>query len=91
MELEALSVGMIVKSKAGHDSGSWCVVIRIEDGYAYIADGKHRKLSALKKKNPLHLSKTRTVLDLTDITDKKLRTALRDFDLKSGEESDHLV
>ncbi len=77
MYREAIKVGMVVKSMAGHDSGLLHVIVREEAGFAYIADGKLRKLNAPKKKNPLHLAKTNTVLDLTDLTDKKLRTVLR--------------
>lgn len=90
MNCEVIKIGMVVKSMAGHDSGSFYAVMRVENGMAYIADGKRRKTDAPKKKNPLHLQKTNTVIDIADITDKKLRTALRA--LSSGadiaEESD---
>ena len=90
MYREAIKVGMVVKSMAGHDSGLFHVIVREEAGFAYIADGKLRKLSAPKKKNPLHLTKTNSVLDITDLTDKKLRTALRELSGKAdiAEESD---
>ncbi|MCH5324736.1 MAG: KOW domain-containing RNA-binding protein [Eubacterium sp.] len=89
MNREVMTVGMVVKSAAGRDSGSWYVIVRVEDGFAYIADGKTHKLDKPKKKNPLHLRKTLTVLDLTDITDKKLRLALMSFGLRANtEESD---
>lgn len=89
MYREALAVGMVVKSAAGRDSGGWYAVVKEENGFVYIADGKTHKLSSPKKKNPLHLRKTLTVLDMTDITDKKLRTALRGFGLRANtEESD---
>jgi ribosomal protein L14E/L6E/L27E len=77
MYREAIRIGMVVKSMAGHDSGKLHVIVREEAGFAYIADGKLRKLDNPKKKNPFHLAKTNTVLDLTDLTDKKLRTVLR--------------
>ncbi len=89
MYREAMAVGMVVKSTAGRDSGGWYAVVKEENGFAYIADGKTHKLASPKKKNPLHLSKTAAVLDMADITDKKLRTALRGFGLsKNTEEGD---
>lgn len=90
MNREAIAQGMVVKSMAGHDSGSYYAVMRVENGFAYIADGKRRKAEAPKKKNPLHLQKTSAVIDVTDITNKKLRTALRMFGLRAeiAEESD---
>jgi ribosomal protein L14E/L6E/L27E len=70
--------GMVVKSTAGHDSGNWFVVMKIDrEGFAYIADGRNRKLASPKKKNALHLTKTKEVHNVeNDITDKKLRELL---------------
>ena len=90
MNREAIAQGMVVKSMAGHDSGSYYAVMRVENGFAYIADGNRRKAEAPKKKNPLHLQKTSKVIDVTDITNKRLRAALRTFGLGAdiAEESD---
>lgn len=90
MNREVLAVGMVVKSMAGHDSGSYYAVVRVKNGFAYIADGKRRKADSPKKKNPLHLQKTNTVIDVADITDKQLRTVLRAFVQRTdiAEESD---
>lgn len=94
MNTTVIAAGMVVKSMAGHDSGSYYAVMRVDNGYAYIADGKLRKVESPKKKNPLHLQKTLKVIDVTDITNKKLRTALKVFDREAeniAEESDWLV
>ena len=79
MNTTVIAAGMVVKSMAGHDSGSYYAVMRVDNGYAYIADGKLRKVESPKTKNPLHLQKTKSVIDVTDITNKKLRTALAVF------------
>ena len=94
MNKMVIAAGMVVKSMAGHDSGSYYVVMRADNGYAYIADGKLRKVESPKKKNPLHLQKTLKVIDVTDITNKKLRTALAVLNREAeniAEESDWLV
>lgn len=94
MNKTVIAAGMVVKSMAGHDSGSYYVVMRADNGYAYIADGKLRKVESPKKKNPLHLQKTLKVIDVTDITNKKLRTALAVLNREAeniAEESDWLV
>ena len=94
MNTTVIAAGMVVKSMAGHDSGSYYVVMRADNGYAYIADGKLRKVESPKKKNPLHLQKTLKVIDVTDITNKKLRTALAVLNREAeniAEESDWLV
>ena len=85
---------IVVKSMAGHDSGSYYAVIRAENGFAYIADGKLRKVEKPKKKNPLHLQKTLVTVELADITNKKLRSALAALNREAdniAEESDKLV
>lgn len=55
--------GMVVRSKAGHDKGSFFVVLCVEDGIALIADGVSRTINKPKRKNLIHLSATATVLD----------------------------
>ena len=76
MNNTVIAAGMVVKSMAGHDSGSYYAVIRAENGFAYIADGKLRKVEKSKKKNPLHLQKTLVTVELADITNKKLRNQI---------------
>lgn len=55
------------------------VVISSESGYVFLADGKERKLDAPKKKNTKHIAPTKAVIDLNNLTDKGLRTFLREF------------
>lgn len=72
--------GSVVCSRAGHDKGSFYTVIRIQDGFAYVADGYRRKSDDPKKKNILHLAYTETILSdeiLND--DSKIRQALRAY------------
>lgn len=70
--------GQIVISKAGHDDGQPFVVVEVKDNYVYLADGKERKLNALKKKNIKHIAVTNSVVNLPD-TDKSLRKLLNSF------------
>ena len=70
-------VGRIVCSKSGRDKGYFLVVIKEEDGFLLVCDGKERPLSRPKKKNPKHLALTNTVLSEDSYsTDKSLRRAL---------------
>lgn len=48
-------IGQLVRSKAGRDKGSDLVVLRVENGYVYVADGKRRKLENPKKKKLRHV------------------------------------
>ena len=70
-------IGQVVCSKAGRDKNYFLVVVKEEDGYVFVCDGKERPLERPKRKNAKHLSFTNTVLDKNSfITNKQLRKAL---------------
>ena len=73
--MEALS-GRIVRSCAGRDKGSFLVVVRADNSFVYVADGKERKLASPKKKSLKHVKLTNTVIDTESLTDKKLRSVI---------------
>lgn len=73
-------LGQVVLSKAGKDSGSFYVILREEDDFAYIADGRLRKVEKPKLKRKKHLAPTKTVLEAKDCeTNSSLRAALSKF------------
>ena len=76
-------LGMVVRSIAGHDRGNFLVITAIEDDFAYIADGKERKLDSPKKKRLKHLRFTNTVIDTDNLTDKGLRRFISDYTEKT--------
>ncbi|MCH5350090.1 MAG: KOW domain-containing RNA-binding protein [Oscillospiraceae bacterium] len=72
--------GMIVRSAAGRDKGKFMVIVSIEGDFAYIADGRERKLDKPKKKRLKHIRVTNTVVDADCMaTDKGLRKLLRGY------------
>ena len=75
-----LEAGQIVFSKAGHDKGDIFVVLKSDDKYAYLADGKRRKLAKPKKKKLIHIQKTNKVAK--DIIEKLDSGILLDSDLR---------
>ncbi len=74
-----LKIGSVVRAMAGRDKGSFFVVTAVDKSRCSIADGKSRKLASPKRKNIRHISLTGSMIDIKDITDKKLRTMLRAF------------
>lgn len=73
--------GSIVKNKAGHQKDKFFVLLKIENGYAFISDGNYRPISKPKKKNLKHLSLTKTVLPEFKLhTNMQIRRALKAFD-----------
>lgn len=75
--LQSLSKGSVVKSKMGHDAGSFYVVIKVESGFVFLVDGRRRKLEKPKRKNASHVTKTNHVVGNEDLlTNKKIRRVL---------------
>ena len=72
--------GTVVRSLSGRDAGSFLVVLSADGSSAAVCDGKRRSLSHPKKKNPKHLSATKTVLPEGELqTDRGIRLALKPF------------
>ena len=72
--------GQIMRSLAGHDKGDLQVVLKTEGVFAYMADGKRRKLEAPKKKKLMHMAPTGTVLGAESLsTNRQIRTALAKY------------
>ncbi len=71
-----LKTGSVVQSVAGHDEGFFAVV-KVENDFVYIANGKTRLLENPKKKNPKHLRVSAEVFEPMRMeTNKKLKKAL---------------
>ena len=49
--------GDLVKSLAGRDGGEIFLVVNVVGDYAYVVNGKIRKIKSLKKKKVKHLEK----------------------------------
>ena len=74
-----IPVGTVVKAKAGRDKEGFFVVVKSEEKMVFIADGRRRKVENPKKKNPVHLTITNTVLSDSMDTNRNIRKALRIF------------
>lgn len=75
-----LKRGQVVRALAGRDKGGFFVVLGLEPPWAELADGKRRPLERPKRKKPMHLAPTGTVLPEEALaTNRKLRAALRGF------------
>ena len=56
-------LGQVVLSKAGKDRGSFYAIVLEDEEFAFIADGRLRKVEKPKRKRKTHLSFTKTVLE----------------------------
>ena len=53
--MEKTLEGLFAISKSGHDKGCMYVIVREEDEYVYVADGRLKLLENPKKKNKKHI------------------------------------
>ncbi len=67
-----LKVGQIVKSKAGHEKGKLFVIIKVEDEYIYMSDGKARSVLKPKKKNKKHVQGVNYITEDFELLNKNL-------------------
>ncbi|MBR3268056.1 MAG: KOW domain-containing RNA-binding protein [Oscillospiraceae bacterium] len=77
MERRICQPGTVVLAKAGREAGRFFLVTALDGTELLLADGERRKLSKPKRKNPVHVQATKTVLPLDALTDKALRAALK--------------
>lgn len=70
--------GSIVKAKAGRDKDDFFVVVRLEGEYAYIANGRRRKVEAPKKKKLIHLQHTNGYAETYE-TNLQIKSVIREF------------
>ncbi len=73
-----ITVGTVVRSKAGKDKGAFLAVIGTSGDRVLVADGKSRKVENPKPKNPAHLAPTKTVFELP-LSNKELKRRLKEF------------
>lgn len=68
----------LAKSLAGHDKDRIYAVVKEEEGYVFLADGKRRTLDSPKKKKLRHVQ---LILHMPDECGSALASAVRDSDV----------
>ncbi|MFI3250414.1 MAG: KOW domain-containing RNA-binding protein [Eubacteriales bacterium] len=68
--------GMVVKTTAGHDKGGLFLVVKSDEKYLYLANGKQRKLTNPKRKNRGQVSEMVITVMEPPHSDKELRGIL---------------
>lgn len=75
--MESCEVGMLAKSKCGHDAGNIYVIIDVDETYVYLADGRIRTMDKLKKKKKKHIQLIKEKYDIADATDVSIKRLLK--------------
>lgn len=68
-----------MKAKAGRDKDGFFIVLDTDAEYAYIADGRRRKVEHPKRKKLIHLAPTNTVIEGSFETNPQIKRILKEF------------
>lgn len=82
--MEKYEVGMLARSKAGHDKGHVYVIHRVDETYVYLIDGSGRKLENPKKKKKKHVQLICEKYELSGMDDVAIKRILKLFDKETG-------
>ena len=78
--MERIEIGMLAKSKAGHDKAQVYVIVAIEENCVYLADGYLKKLANPKKKKIKHIQVIRQKYNIDGMEDVGIKRILKVFD-----------
>lgn len=78
--MDRYRIGMLARSKAGHDAGKLYVIMDIDDAYAYLSDGKIRTAENPKKKKIKHIQVINREYDVSSADDAQIRRILKEYD-----------
>lgn len=92
--MREITKGMLAKSKAGHDTGKWYIIMDMDGEYLYLSDGELRTMERMKKKKRIHVQicyKTpewfRKCLESDqNIRDEDIKRAIKEF--KNNQQED---
>ena len=84
MSIENFEIGMLARSKAGHDKGHVYVIYEVDETYVYLVDGKIRTLSNPKKKKRKHVQIICEMQEIRGMDDVGIKRRLKVFDKETG-------
>ncbi len=75
----SIEKGSIVRASAGRDKGGFFVVLDADSEFAYIADGRTRRIERPKKKKLIHLCATNTIIEGSVETNPQIKKIINQF------------
>ncbi|MGN1165549.1 MAG: KOW domain-containing RNA-binding protein [Lachnospiraceae bacterium] len=88
MCMNEYNIGMLARSKAGHDKDKKYVIINADQTYVYLADGRIRTLNKLKKKKRKHIQIIKQEYDIQNIDDEKIKSILNKWNKEEIKQED---
>ena len=84
MSMERFEIGMLAKSKAGHDKGHVYIIVETDSTCVYLVDGKIRTLDKPKKKKKKHVQLIAEKHEIAGLDDVGVKRILKLFDKDLG-------
>ncbi len=72
-------IGMLAKSKAGHDKDSIYLIVGEEAEFVYLADGRLKTLESPKKKNKRHIQIIKQEIHPLPLTDTEVKRIIKGY------------
>ena len=82
--MDRYEVGMLARSKSGHDKVHVYVIMKEDSSYVYLADGVHRTLEKPKKKKKMHVQVILEKHEISGIDNVGINRILKLFDKETG-------
>lgn len=82
--MDRFEVGMLARSKAGHDKGHVYIIMKEEDAYVYLVDGSIRTIDRPKKKKKKHVQIILEKHEMSGIDNVGIKRILKLFDKETG-------
>lgn len=80
MSMERFEIGMLARSKAGHDKGHVYIIVETDATCVYLVDGKIRTLDRPKKKKMKHVQLICEKHNIEGLDDVAVKRILKLFD-----------
>ena len=80
MSMERFEIGMLARSKAGHDKGHVYIIVETDATSVYLVDGKIRTLDRPKKKKKKHVQLICEQHNIVGLDDVGVKRILKLFD-----------
>ena len=77
--MDRYKIGMLAKSKAGHDFEKIYVIVGTDQSYVYLTDGKIRSLDNPKKKKKKHVQLICKEYDIENADDVAIRRIIKEW------------
>lgn len=75
--MERFEIGMLAKSKAGHDKNSIYVIINADETYVYLVDGILKTIDNPKRKKRKHIQIIKRQVDVQKTDDVAIKRILK--------------